>query len=131
MLLIDFKSLQYLVNKMMIFNNAKRFRLINKNIIYSISNNISSFVRNYSNSNSNLISTYYRHKSYCITQRCLSSYEPVSRKKGKKNDGSDYVFEEVAKIALVSIKDAIEPLLGKRHHHHHHHYHYKHNCTSS
>lgn len=117
----------------MIFNNAKRFRLINKNIIYSISNNISSFVSNNSNStSSNLISTYYRHKSlyYCITQRCLSSYEPVSRKKGKKNDGSDYVFEEVAKIALVSIKDAIEPLLGKRHHNHHH-YHYKHDCTSS
>ena len=119
---------------MMILNNAKRFRLINKNIIYSISNNISSsFVSNNSNSNStssNLISTYYRHKSlYCRTQRCLSSYEPVSRKKGKKNDGSDYVFEEVAKIALVSIKDAIEPLLGKRHHNHH--YHYKHDCTSS
>ena len=103
---------------MMMLNNAKRFRcLINKNIMYSISNNISSFVSNNSTSSS-LISTYYRHKSLqqCRIQRCLSSYEPVSRKKGKKNDGSDYVFEDVAKIALVSIKDAIEPLLGKRHH---------------
>ena len=103
---------------MMILN--KRYRLINRNII----NSIRSYCGISNISNSSLISTYYRHKSlhHCTTQRCLSSYEPVSRKKGNKNDGSDYDFEEVAKTALVSIKDAIEPLLGKRHHHRHDHY---------
>jgi hypothetical protein len=52
------------------------------------------------------------HRQY-HQYRCLSSYEPVSRKKGKATDGSDYDFEEVAKVALTSIKDAIEPLIGK------------------